>query len=62
MEFLESSAKTGLNVDKIFHKLSEKLLDKIEANEIDPKNEVYYYLILFNLFIELWNKIRKSRA
>lgn len=40
MEFLETSAKTGLNVEKIFHRLSEKLLEKIERGEIDPKNEV----------------------
>lgn len=42
MEFLESSAKTGLNVEKIFQKLTEKLLQKIENSEIDPKNEVLW--------------------
>ena len=40
LEFLESSAKTGLNVEKIFQKLTEKLLQKIENGDIDPKNEV----------------------
>ena len=41
LEFLESSAKTGLNVEKIFQKLTEKLLQKIENGDIDPKNEVW---------------------
>lgn len=41
MEFLEASAKTGLNVEKIFHKLTDLLLDRIDQGEIDPKNESY---------------------
>lgn len=52
LEFLESSAKTGLNVEKVFQKLTEKLLLKIENGEIDPKNEVwrdfpFFFLCLF---------------
>lgn len=42
MEFLEASAKTGLNVEKIFHKLTDLLLDKIAEGDIDPKNEVSF--------------------
>lgn len=47
MEFLEASAKTGLNVEKIFHKLTDLLLDKIDNEEIDPKNEVFKIFIDF---------------
>jgi len=42
LEFLESSAKTGLNVEKIFQKLTEKLLEKIENGDLNPKNEVFH--------------------
>ena len=47
--FLETSAKTGENVErvfnntlnkKVFQSASEEVLNKIEKNEIDPTNEV----------------------
>jgi small GTP-binding protein len=38
--FLETSAKTGTNIEKIFQILSEKILTKIETGLIDPEAEL----------------------
>lgn len=37
--FMEVSAKTGLNVDKLFDLSAAKVLDKIESGEMDLKDE-----------------------
>jgi len=37
--FLETSAKTGANVDASFNKVSELVLDQIEQGKVDPTNE-----------------------
>ena len=36
---MEVSAKTGLNVDKLFDLSAAKVLDKIESGEMDLKDE-----------------------
>lgn len=38
--FLETSAKNGTNIEKIFQILSEQILAKIDAGLIDPENEL----------------------
>lgn len=38
--FLETSAKSGTNIEKIFQILSEKILTKIETGLIDPESEL----------------------
>lgn len=38
--FLETSAKSGTNIEKIFQILSEKILAKIETGLIDPESEL----------------------
>ena len=38
--FLETSAKNGNNVEKIFQILSEQILTKIDAGLINPDNEL----------------------
>ena len=40
IDFLETSAKTSMNVESVFSKVSEKILARIDALEIDPYNEV----------------------
>lgn len=37
--FLESSAKTGQNIETVFGQISEVIVDKITRGELDPKNE-----------------------
>ncbi|CAD8206645.1 unnamed protein product [Paramecium pentaurelia] len=39
IEFLETSAKTANNVEEIFIKMAQILLEKINLEQIDPKNE-----------------------
>ena len=38
--FLETSAKNGNNIEKIFQILSEQILTKIETGLIDPESEL----------------------
>ena len=38
--YLETSAKTGANVDAAFNRVSELVLDQIEQGKVDPTNEV----------------------
>ena len=37
---METSAKTAYNVEAVFHKTAETILDSIEEGLIDPTNEV----------------------
>lgn len=39
MLFIETSAKTGFNVDNLFSLLSENILDKIEKGVLNPRDE-----------------------
>lgn len=48
--FVETSAKTGENVDEVFHSMSERILNKIENGEIDPNIEVN---LIININIDL---------
>lgn len=52
LEFLEVSAKTRENVDLLFRKLTEIVLEKIKTDEIDPD------LVFFTLFFILEQKLR----
>lgn len=36
---MESSAKTGQNIETVFGQISEVIVDKITRGELDPKNE-----------------------
>lgn len=38
--FLETSAKNGTNIEKIFQILSDQILTKIETGLIDPETEL----------------------
>jgi len=38
--FLETSAKSGVNIEKAFECITNIILDKIKAGEIDPKTEM----------------------
>jgi len=38
--FMETSAKTAYNVEAVFHKTAETILEAIEEGKIDPTNEV----------------------
>jgi hypothetical protein len=38
MMFMECSAKSGQNIDAIFIRISEAIVEKIDKGEIDPKN------------------------
>ena len=35
---MESSAKSGLNIEEIFNQLTEQVLKKVEGRVIDPNN------------------------
>lgn len=37
---METSAKTAYNVEAVFHKTAETILEAIEEGKIDPTNEV----------------------
>jgi GTPase SAR1 family protein len=52
--FLETSAKTAVNVETAFSKISELILNKIERGEMDPSNEVNSILSLVRM-IGQWN-------
>ncbi len=41
--FLETSAKTGANVDAAFTKVSDLVLEQIEQGKVDPTNEVKFF-------------------
>ena len=41
--FLETSAKTGANVDAAFTKVSDLVLEQIEQGKVDPTNEVSFF-------------------
>ena len=49
MIFLETSAKTALNVEEAFVSTAKNIYHKIKNNEIDPTND--------NLGIKLGNEI-----
>ena len=40
MDYLETSAKTGENVEKLFTNLAEIILKKVDSDDIDLTNEV----------------------
>lgn len=40
MTYMETSAKTGENVDKVFETMAECIINKIEHSEIDFSNDV----------------------
>lgn len=39
MLFIESSAKTGYNVDALFETISESILEKLEKGLLNPRDE-----------------------
>lgn len=39
MLFIETSAKTGFNVDNLFSIISEHILEKIEKGVLNPRDE-----------------------
>ncbi|CAK85799.1 unnamed protein product (macronuclear) [Paramecium tetraurelia] len=39
VDFVEVSAKTANNVEEVFLKTAQQILEKINSNQIDPKNE-----------------------
>ncbi|CAD8099376.1 unnamed protein product [Paramecium sonneborni] len=39
IDFVEVSAKTANNVEEVFLKTAQQILEKINSNQIDPKNE-----------------------
>ena len=45
--FLETSAKTGRNVKKIFKSVAENVLSMIEQGKIDPTDEVIHFNLLY---------------
>lgn len=45
MNYLETSAKTGQNVDKVFEEIAQRILVKIDNKTIDYTQEVRISLI-----------------
>ncbi|KAM3129907.1 GTP-binding protein yptV4 [Paramecium bursaria] len=41
IDFVEVSAKTANNVEEVFLKTSQQILEKINLGQVDPKNESY---------------------
>ncbi len=42
MSYIETSAKTGENVDKVFESMAVSIMNKIEQKEVDFSNDVFY--------------------
>ena len=40
--FIETSAKTGVNIDELFIKSGSKILERIENKELNPMDEVIF--------------------
>ena len=40
MHYIETSAKTGVNVDESFKLVADKIVENIKTGRINPKNEV----------------------
>ncbi len=39
MQFFETSAKSGKNIELVFHKSASSILESIKDGKIDPANE-----------------------
>jgi hypothetical protein len=57
MLFVETSAKTGVNVEKTFTKLGEEIYSKVKEEIIDLTNDVNFWGISL-ILLELWSKSR----
>lgn len=68
--FLETSAKSGENVEEAFLKCSKTILAKIQCGELDPVSGTFFNLhqeicilkhisIYFYIFSWIWNSIRR---
>ena len=46
MAYSETSARTGMKVDKVFETMAVSIMSKIENKEIDFSNEVRDFILL----------------
>ena len=62
LQFIETSAKNGENVEQAFGIATANVLRKIEMGEINPLSDVHKILQIkyfIHLLIDIWNKIGK---
>ena len=45
MSYIETSAKTGENVDKVFETMAVSIMHKIDDKEIDFSNDVWFQFV-----------------
>jgi GTPase SAR1 family protein len=53
IEFIETSAKTGHNVENAFLEVAIKVIQSIKDGKINPNNEVFLYFLFKNLGIKV---------
>ena len=56
MLFMETSAKTGMNIEKTFVSLGEEIYSKVKEGIIDLSNDVFLNIFHFLLTKEFWCK------